>query len=98
MPANHNGESNGSLKIRWKTLTFIAGLIVAVSTIGGYAFSYVRSATEIEMRCTAAEKRIVEHDAALREMSKQLSQLKSGMDVANTHLEWIKKNIEKRHS
>ena len=97
MATERNGESNGFLKIRRKTLPAIIGLIVAISTgIGGYALSSANSATKIEMRCTAAEKRLDNHEEIVSVLRDGQANIRGDLKTIVTDLEWIKKNIEKR--
>ncbi len=109
MAANHNGESNGEsnggFRIRWKTLPVIIATIIAISTgIGGYALSKAESATKkaesatkIEMRCTAAEKRLDNHEKIISVLRDGQADTRGDLKKIATDLEWIKKNMEKRH-
>ncbi len=98
MPADHNGESNGGFRVRWKTLPVIVAMIVAISTgIGGYALSGVRSATTVELRSTANEKKLTSHDKTLSLLKDGQADIKGDLKTIVTDLGWIKKNMEKRH-
>ncbi len=97
MAANHNGESNGGFRVRWKTLPVIVAMIIAISTgIGGYALSSADSATKIEMRCTANEKKLVNHEKIVSVLRDGQADIKGDLKKIVTDLEWIKKNMEKR--
>ena len=98
MAANHNGESNGGFRVRWKTLPVIVAMIVAISTgIGGYALSSADSATKIEMRCTAMEKKNKEQDEILKDTSKTIGELNISVGRLNVILERLEKELDKRH-
>ncbi len=95
MAANRNGESNGYLKIPWKWLTVAGGLMLATVAVGKVGYSFVQCQTAIEMRCTAVEKKNTEQDETLKDTNKVVGDLKTSVDKLNTHLDWIKKGLDK---
>ena len=98
MAADHNGESNGFFKVRWKTLPVIVVMVGTIfGGVGGYALSSTRSATKIEMRCTAAEKRLDNHEEIVSVLRDGQANIRGDLKKIVTDLEWIKKNMEKRH-
>ncbi len=93
MAPDHNGESNGFFRVRWKTLPVI---VVMVCTVFGGIGGYALSATRIEMRCTAIEKKNKEQDEILKDTSKAVGKLNISVGRLNVILERLEKELEKR--
>ncbi len=94
MAADHNGESNGFFRVRWKTLPVI---VVMIGTIFGGVGGYALSHTRIEMRCTAMEKKNKEQDEILKDTSKTIGELNISVSRLNVILERLEKELDKRH-
>ena len=94
MAATQN-DNNGFLKIRWKLISSVGSLVVALSIIFGCVISYARSSTMVKLKCDANEKRIEKFEGTLDEMSRRQERLERGVETANTNLEWIKKELNR---
>lgn len=95
MAATQNSEPNGVLKVRLRTIWLVVSIAAALAAIGGYAFSYAQAEARSELRLAAVEKKVGQHEAALLEVKNVVVELRLSVRELNSHLEWIKKEIER---